>query len=73
MFTNSHTYNLYLSPHFNLYFEGGMEVIDEFYSEYRGKPNQSKIRSEGEAYLSKKYPLLSYFVSAEFVDDLFAL
>ena len=48
---------------------GGMEVVDEFYSGYGQKPDQTKIREEGEAYLKKEFPLLSYFVNADFVDQ----
>lgn len=46
-----------------------MEVVDEFYSGYGQKPDQTKIREEGEAYLKKEFPLLSYFVNADFVDQ----
>lgn len=51
---------------------GGMEVVNEFQNQYGEKPNQAKIREEGEDYLRNEFPLLSYFVKAEFVDqDIF--
>lgn len=50
---------------------GGMEVVDQFYSGYGELPNQSKIREEGEEYLEKEFPKLSYFVSAQFVENIF--
>ena len=43
--------------------------VDAFYSGYGEEPDQTKIRNEGESYLSENYPNLSYFVSAEFIDD----
>ncbi|KAL9187223.1 hypothetical protein ACHAXT_001326 [Thalassiosira profunda] len=48
---------------------GGMEVIDAFYAKYGEKPDQGRIRTEGGEYLEEEFPLLSYFASAEFVDD----
>ena len=46
---------------------GGMNVVDEFYSGYYENPDQWKIENEGEVYLDEEFPLLSYFVNAEFV------
>jgi peptidyl-prolyl cis-trans isomerase A (cyclophilin A) len=48
---------------------GGMEVVGEFYSGYGERPEQDKIEEEGEDYLMQEFPLLSYFVRAEFVDE----
>ncbi len=48
---------------------GGMEVVDELYSGYGEDPDQTKIREEGKGYLEQEFPLLSYIVAAEFVDD----
>lgn len=48
---------------------GGMEVIDEFYSGYGEKPDQERITGEGETYLDEEFPLLSYIVKAEFIDE----
>jgi len=48
---------------------GGMEVVNEFYSGYGEKPKQRDIRKDGAEYLMKEFPLLSYFVTAEFVDQ----
>ena len=51
----------------------GMDVIDKLYSDYgeggaRGKgPSQSKIQSEGNAYLKKEFPKLDWIKSAEIV------
>ena len=46
---------------------GGMDVVDEVYSKYGGDPDQDMIKMKGKDYLEEKYPLLSYFVTAEFV------
>lgn len=46
---------------------GGMEVVDTFYAGYGERPEQDKIETEGEDYLMHEFPLLSYFVKAEFV------
>lgn len=48
---------------------GGMEVVDQFYSGYGEQPSQTRIREEGGDYLKEDFPLLSYFVKAEFVDQ----
>jgi len=52
----------------------GMDIVDRFYSGYgegapsgRG-PNQGKIQSQGNAYLEKDYPKLSFIESASFVE-----
>jgi peptidyl-prolyl cis-trans isomerase A (cyclophilin A) len=48
----------------------GMDVVDQIYSGYgegapRGKgPDQSRIQSEGNAYLNKEFPRLDYIKSA---------
>lgn len=54
--------------------EGMEEIVDRFYSGYgegapKGKgPDQSKIQSQGDAYLKKKFPKLTYFTKAEFIE-----
>lgn len=48
---------------------GGMSVVDEIYSNYYEKPDQWKIEQEGDVYLNKMFPLLSFFVNAEFVEE----
>lgn len=48
---------------------GGMSVVDGTYSNYYEKPYQWKIEQEGEVYLNKMFPLLSYFINAEFVEE----
>lgn len=47
---------------------GGMEVVDEFYSGYGEDPDQGSIRTDGIEYLKEQFPLLSFIVSAEFVE-----
>jgi peptidyl-prolyl cis-trans isomerase A (cyclophilin A) len=47
---------------------GGMEVVDEFYSGYGEKPDQGLIRSDGIGYLDEQFPLLSFIVSAEYIE-----
>ncbi|KAL3822178.1 hypothetical protein ACHAXA_008194 [Cyclostephanos tholiformis] len=49
---------------------GGMEVVNEFYSGYGERPEQGKIEKEGGDYLNQEFPLLSYFVKADFVEEL---
>ena len=48
---------------------GGMEVVDDFFSGYGEKPDQERITGEGETYLDEEFPLLSYIVKAEFIDE----
>ncbi|KAL7435778.1 hypothetical protein ACHAXH_004181 [Discostella pseudostelligera] len=48
---------------------GGMSVVDEFYFEYYENPDQWKIEQEGETYLNEMFPLLSFFVDAQFVEE----
>uniref|UniRef100_A0A7S2MP51 Peptidyl-prolyl cis-trans isomerase n=1 Tax=Helicotheca tamesis TaxID=374047 RepID=A0A7S2MP51_9STRA len=51
----------------------GMDIVDRFYSGYgEGAPSgngpaQYKIQSEGNSYLEKDFPLLSYFLTSSFV------
>mmetsp|Transcript_16535 Transcript_16535/g.32866 ORF Transcript_16535/g.32866 Transcript_16535/m.32866 type:complete len:202 (+) Transcript_16535:117-722(+) len=45
----------------------GMDVVDKIYSGDREKPEQGKITAEGNKYLKKKHPRLSYIKSADFL------
>lgn len=42
----------------------GMEVVDKIYSVYAQKPDQSRIQTEGDAYLTKSFPKLDYIKKA---------
>jgi peptidyl-prolyl cis-trans isomerase A (cyclophilin A) len=42
----------------------GMEVVDKIHSSYRDQPNQARIQSEGNAYLTKTFPKLDYIKKA---------
>lgn len=41
----------------------GMEYVDMIYNGYGEKPNQGKIQRQGNEYLDKEFPLLSYISS----------
>jgi peptidyl-prolyl cis-trans isomerase A (cyclophilin A) len=42
----------------------GMEVVDKIYSAYGQKPEQARIQTEGNAYLTKTFPKLDYIKKA---------
>ena len=41
----------------------GMDVVEQIYAGYGEEPSQGSIEREGNAYLEKKYPLLSYIAN----------
>ena len=45
----------------------GMETVDAIYAGYGETPNQGQIQSEGNTYLKKSFPKLSYINSATLV------
>lgn len=42
----------------------GMEYVDAIYAGYGEKPNQGRIQNQGNEYLDREFPLLSYIVKA---------
>jgi peptidyl-prolyl cis-trans isomerase A (cyclophilin A) len=42
----------------------GMEAVDKIYPYYGERPDQGRIRAEGNAYLTKVYPKLDYIKTA---------
>merc|ERR1712065_5529 len=47
----------------------GMDVVDKIYAGYGQSPSQGSITSEGNAYLKKNFPLLSYVSSTSVSDE----
>ena len=47
----------------------GMDLVQRINNEYHEKPNQGKIQNQGNAYLNKEFPRLSYIQSLRCVDD----
>lgn len=41
----------------------GMEVVDNINGEYEERPSQTRIQSEGNAYLNENFPNLDYIIS----------
>jgi hypothetical protein len=41
-----------------------MEVVDKINAEYGEQPDQGRIQSEGNAYLTKAFPKLDYITKA---------
>jgi len=44
-----------------------MDVVGEFYSEYREKPSQGKIQQQGNVYLKEHFPELTYIKKTRFL------
>ena len=47
----------------------GMDIIDRINNEYRETPNQGKIQQQGNEYLKKNFPKMSYIKSARFISS----
>jgi len=47
-----------------------MEVVDAIYSGYGERPDQGQIQSQGNAYLKKEFPMLSFIKSARLMPAL---
>jgi peptidyl-prolyl cis-trans isomerase A (cyclophilin A) len=47
--------------------ESGMEAVDKINAEYRERPDQGRIQTEGNAYLMKAFPRLDYVKKATIV------
>ena len=47
----------------------GMDVIDRIYSGYGETANQGKIQNQGNAYLEKEYPKMSFIKAARFISS----
>ena len=43
----------------------GMDIVDKIYAGYGEQPDQGMIEREGNTYLEKNFPLLSYFASTK--------
>jgi len=50
----------------------GMDVVNHIYAEYGEEPNQWRIQNEGNKYLKKYFPLLTYISNVEFIDGYVA-
>ncbi|KAK3241529.1 hypothetical protein CYMTET_48715 [Cymbomonas tetramitiformis] len=47
----------------------GMDIVDKIYSGYGETPNQGQIQQEGNKYLKKQFPKLSFIMGAEIVSQ----
>ena len=45
----------------------GIEIVDKINAQYREQPNQGRIQSEGNAYLTKEFPKMDYVKKATIV------
>lgn len=46
----------------------GMDVVDKIYSGYGEEPDQGRIQNDGNKYLKKEYPRLSYIIGTTIVE-----
>eukprot|EP00804_Cyclotella_cryptica_P030776 CCRYP_015042-RA/>CCRYP_015042-RA protein AED:0.15 eAED:0.15 QI:655/1/1/1/1/0.66/3/2135/143 len=45
----------------------GMDVVDRIFNGYREKPQQGSIQQQGNSYLEKEFPKLSFISRAKFI------
>eukprot|EP00584_Thalassiosira_punctigera_P019693 CAMPEP_0172561492 /NCGR_PEP_ID=MMETSP1067-20121228/93101_1 /TAXON_ID=265564 ORGANISM="Thalassiosira punctigera, Strain Tpunct2005C2" /NCGR_SAMPLE_ID=MMETSP1067 /ASSEMBLY_ACC=CAM_ASM_000444 /LENGTH=255 /DNA_ID=CAMNT_0013351537 /DNA_START=52 /DNA_END=819 /DNA_ORIENTATION=+ len=48
----------------------GMEIVERIYPDYKQEPNQHEIHRQGNAYLEKKFPKLSFIKAVRFISDV---
>jgi peptidyl-prolyl cis-trans isomerase A (cyclophilin A) len=76
---NTRTTQLFINTNDNVRLDGegfapfgrvidGMNVVDQIYSGYGDKPDQTRIQTEGNAYLEKEFPNLDYIKTATIVE-----
>ncbi|MCA9443875.1 MAG: peptidylprolyl isomerase [Candidatus Omnitrophica bacterium] len=79
MAPNSRSTQLFINTGNNTFLDGqgfapfarvveGLDVVKKINSEYGEKPNQMKIRTEGNEYLNKAFPNLDYIEKVTFVE-----
>ena len=73
--SNSRTTQLFINTNDNVQLDGngfapfgrviaGMNVVDQIYAGYGEQPDQTRIQTEGNAYLEKEFPQLDYIKTA---------
>jgi cyclophilin family peptidyl-prolyl cis-trans isomerase len=78
---NSRTTQIFINTHPNDYLDKqgfapfaevlapGMDLVEQFESKYKGKPNQRRVWKEGNEYLTKHFPGLSTISHVEVTQD----